>query len=290
MSIWVNKDTRVLIQGITGKAATYHTEQMIKYGTKVVAGTSPSKGGTEHIGVKVFNTVKEAVSKTSPDASVIFVPAPFAKDAICEAADAGIKLIVCITEHIPVQDMIKAKRFVAEKGARLIGPNCPGITSTDGAKLGIMPASIHRKGKIGIVSRSGTLTYEAVDAVSKAGLGQSTAIGIGGDPVSGTSFLDVLKAFNQDDDTEGVIMIGEIGGNAEQEAAIWAKDNFKKPLVAFIAGQTAPKGKRMGHAGAIVSGANASAEAKIKVLEDNGVAVAKRISEIVPLLKEKNNK
>lgn len=284
MSIWVNKSSKVLVQGITGKAATYHTKKMLEYGTEVVAGVSPGKGGTEHLGIPVFNTSKEAVKATKCDSSVIFVPAPFAADAICEAADAGIKLIVCITEHIPFIDMIKAKRFVSEKGARLIGPNCPGITTTDGTKLGIMPASIHRPGRVGIVSRSGTLTYEAVDAVSKAGKGQSTAVGIGGDPVNGTNFIDVLKAFNEDPDTDSVIMIGEIGGNAEQEAAEWAKENFKKPLVAFIAGQTAPKGKRMGHAGAIVSGKGATAEAKIKTLESCGIPVARRISEIVGLL------
>ncbi len=284
MSIWVNKASRVLVQGITGKAATYHTERMIKYGTNVVAGVSPGKGGMEHLGVKVFDTAKQAVKETGCDASVVFVPAPFAADAICEAADAGIKLIVCITEHIPFVDMIRTKRFVAERGARLIGPNCPGITSTDGTKLGIMPASIHRPGRVGIVSRSGTLTYEAVDAVSKSGRGQSTAVGIGGDPVNGTSFIDALEAFNEDPDTDAVIMIGEIGGSAEQEAAEWAKENFKKPLVAFIAGQTAPKGKRMGHAGAIVSGKGATAEAKIKTLEACGIPVARRISEIVGLL------
>lgn len=284
MGIWVNEKTKVLVQGLTGKAASYHTKTMIDYGTNVVAGTSPGKGGTEHMGIPVFDTVKQAVEKTGCDASVIFVPAQFAADAICEAAAVGVELIVCITEHIPFVDMIKAKRFVAHKGARLIGPNCPGIITTDGTKLGILPASIHRAGRIGIVSRSGTLTYEAVDAVSKAGLGQSTAVGIGGDPVNGTSFTDVLAAFNEDDATDAVIMIGEIGGTAEQEAARWAKENFTKPLVAFIAGQTAPKGKRMGHAGAIVSGAGGSAAAKTKELEAYGIPVAKRISEIVGLI------
>lgn len=284
MSIWVNKDTRVLVQGFTGKAATYHSEKMLEYGTKIVGGTSPGKGGTTHLGVKVYNTIRDAKKEQEIDASIIFVPAPFAFDAIVEAADAEIPLIVCITEHIPVKDMIKAKRYVKEKGVRLIGPNCPGILSTDGCKLGIMPAAIHKPGSVGIVSRSGTLTYEAVDAVTKAGLGQTTAVGIGGDPVNGTSFIDALKAFGEDEATKTIIMIGEIGGNQEQEAALWAKDNLKKPIVAFIAGVSAPKGKRMGHAGAIVSGKDASAEAKIEFLSSCGIKVARKISDIVDLL------
>ncbi len=286
MSIWINENTRVLVQGITGKAASRHTLSMLEYGTKIVAGTSPSKGGSLHLGVPVFNTVKEAVLKTNCDASVIFVPAAFALDAVCEAADAGIKLIVCITEHIPFNDMLIAKRFVESKGARLIGPNCPGIISPDSVKLGILPNSIHKKGRIGIVSRSGTLTYEAVDAVTKAGFGQSTAIGIGGDPIKGTNFIDVLKAFQEDEETDKVIMIGEIGGSDEQEAADFAKNHFTKPLLAFIAGRTAPKGKRMGHAGAIVSGLSDSADAKIKYLEDRGIVVIDRISEIEDFLKK----
>ncbi len=286
MSIWVNKNTKVIVQGITGKTARYHLTRMIAYGTNVVAGVSPFKEGQEVEGVKVYNTCKDAVNASGGDTSVIFVPAPFAADAILEAADAGIKLIVCITEHIPFSDMVKVKHYLKDKEVRLIGPNCPGIITTDGTKLGIMPAAIHTKGHVGIVSRSGTLTYEAVDAVTKAGLGQSTAVGIGGDPINGTNFIDVLSAFNEDEDTHSVIMIGEIGGTAEQEAAEWVKENMTKPVVAFIAGQTAPKGKRMGHAGAIVSGKGGSAKDKVETLEKCGIKVAKTISQIVELLEK----
>ncbi len=284
MSIWVDKDTRVLVQGITGKAARYHTSKMIDYGTKVVAGVSPFKSGEKVLGVDVYDSCKQAVQNTKANASVVFVPARFAKDAIIEAVDAGIKLIVVITEHIPVSDMILVKRYIKDKSVRLIGPNCPGIITPDGAKLGILPGDIHRKGNIGIVSRSGTLTYEASYAVTKAGLGQSTALGVGGDTVSGTSFIDVLEAFEKDDETKKVIMIGEIGGSLEEEAALWAKQNMTKPIVAFIAGLTAPKGRRMGHAGAIVSGKGGSADDKVKSLEEAGIKVARRISEIVELL------
>lgn len=287
MSIWVNKNSKVLVQGITGKAAQRHTKSMLEYGTNVVAGTSPFKKGEKVFDVPVFNSVKEAVLETSCDTSVVFVPARFAADSIIEAADAGIKLIVCITEHIPFLDMIKVKKFVKEKNARLIGPNCPGIITTDGTKIGIMPVEIHKKGRIGIVSRSGTLTYEAVDAVTKAGLGQSTAVGIGGDPINGTNFIDVIEAFENDSETDAIIMIGEIGGNAEQEAAEYVKNNVKKPVIAFISGQTAPEGKRMGHAGAIVQGEGAGAKDKIEALNQAGIKVAKTISNIVPLLKEK---
>lgn len=281
MSIWVNKETKVIVQGITGRAARFHTEEMMAYGTRVVAGVSPGKGGEWVFGVPVFDTVKEAAEATGARASVIFVPAPFAADAIIEGVDAGLDLVVCITEHIPVHDMIKVRRFMEGKKTRLIGPNCPGIITPDGCKIGIMPGHIHRKGKIGIVSRSGTLTYEAVAAVSRAGLGQSTAVGIGGDPINGTHFIDVLKAFNEDPDTESVILIGEIGGDAEEKAAQWIKGHMKKPVVGFIGGITAPKGKRMGHAGAIVSGSSGTAESKIKAMTDAGIRVASRLEDLV---------
>lgn len=281
MSIWVNKETKVIVQGITGRAARFHTEEMMAYGTRVVAGVSPGKGGEWVFGVPVFDTVKEAAEATGARASVIFVPAPFAADAIIEGVDADLDLVVCITEHIPVHDMIKVRRFMEGKKTRLIGPNCPGIITPDGCKIGIMPGHIHRKGKVGIVSRSGTLTYEAVAAVSRAGLGQSTAVGIGGDPINGTHFIDVLKAFNEDPDTESVILIGEIGGDAEEKAAQWIKAHMKKPVVGFIGGITAPKGKRMGHAGAIVSGASGTAESKIKAMTDAGIRVASRLEDLV---------
>mgnify|MGYP001301198950 CR=1 FL=1 len=274
MSIFVNKETKVIVQGITGKTALFHTRQMLEYGTKIVGGTSPGKGGTMVEGVPVFNTVQEAVHATRANASVIYVPAPFAADAMMEAVDADIDLVICITEHIPVLDMVKVKRYMEGKKTRLIGPNCPGVITPEECKIGIMPGYIHKKGPIGVVSRSGTLTYEAVHQLTKAGIGQSTAVGIGGDPVNGTNFIDVLKAFNEDPDTEAVIMIGEIGGSAEEEAARWVKKHMKKPVVGFIGGRTAPPGKRMGHAGAIISGGKGTAGEKIRVMTECGIRVA----------------
>ncbi len=284
MSIFLNKNDKVMVQGITGKVARYHTEMMLEYGTNIVCGVSPFKGGEKVLGIDVYSSCKKAVSKTNASVSVIFVPSMFAKDAIIEAVDAGIKLIITITEHIPVMDMILVNKYIENKPVRLIGPNSPGLISSDGIKLGIMPAIVYKKGNIGIVSRSGTLTYEAADAVKNAGLGVSTAIGIGGDPVGGIDFVDVLKEFEKDTDTKSIIMIGEIGGNAEQRAALFIKNNIHKPVVAFIAGLTSPKGKRMGHAGAIVSGKGASAEEKVKTLETCGVKVAKKLSDVVNLL------
>lgn len=274
MSIFVNRDTKVIVQGITGKTARFHTQQMLEYGTKIVGGTSPGKGGQTVEGVPVFNTAEEAVQATGGNVSVIYVPAPFAADAIMEAADAGIELVICITEHIPVLDMVKVKRYLEGKKTRLIGPNCPGVITAEECKIGIMPGYIHRKGHIGVVSRSGTLTYEAVYQLTKAGIGQTTAVGIGGDPVNGTNFIDVLKEFNEDPETEAVIMIGEIGGTAEEEAARWVRDHMTKPVVGFIGGRTAPPGKRMGHAGAIISGGTGTAESKIKVMNECGIRVA----------------
>jgi succinyl-CoA synthetase alpha subunit len=280
MSVLVNKDTRLVVQGITGGEGTFHTSQILEYGTNVVAGVTPGKGGILYTGnekdtfcrpVPVFNTVREAVEKAEANTSVIFVPAPFAADAIMEAADAGLKVIICITEGIPVNDMMKAYAFVKEKGAVLVGPNCPGVITPGEAKIGIMPGFIHRKGTIGVVSRSGTLTYEAVHQLTQVGLGQSTCIGIGGDPIIGTRFIDAVKMFAKDDETEGLIMIGEIGGNAEEEAAEYIRKYFKKPVVGFIAGRTAPPGRRMGHAGAIVSGGKGTAEEKIKAMEAAGI-------------------
>ncbi|WAA13614.1 succinate--CoA ligase subunit alpha [Fervidibacillus halotolerans] len=274
MSIFIDKNTKVIVQGITGKTALFHTKQMLEYGTKIVGGTSPGKGGTEVEGVPVFNTVSEAVEATGATASVIYVPAPFAADAIMEAVDAELDLVICITEHIPVLDMVKVKRYMEGKKTRLIGPNCPGVISADECKIGIMPGYIHKKGHVGVVSRSGTLTYEAVYQLTKAGIGQTTAVGIGGDPVNGTNFIDVLKAFNEDPETYAVIMIGEIGGTAEEEAALWVKENMKKPVVGFIGGRTAPPGKRMGHAGAIISGGKGTADEKIRVMNECGIKVA----------------
>lgn len=274
MSIYVNKDTKVIVQGITGSQGLYHTKLMIEYGTKIVGGVTPGKGGTEIEGVPVFNTVQEAVEATGANASIIYVPPAFAADAIVEAVDAELDLAICITEHIPVLDMVKVKRYMEGKKTRLIGPNCPGVITPEECKIGIMPGYIHKKGNVGVVSRSGTLTYEAVHQLTQAGIGQSTAVGIGGDPVNGTDFIDVLKAFNQDDETKAVIMIGEIGGTAEEEAAQWVKDNMSKPVVGFIGGQTAPPGKRMGHAGAIVSGGKGTAEEKAKALNACGIKVA----------------
>ena len=273
MSILVNKNSKVLVQGFTGSEATFHATQMIEYGTNVVGGVTPGKGGQEHIGKPVFNTVSEAIAKTGADVSIIFVPPPFAADAILEAAEAGIKLIVCITEGIPTKDMIAVKEYLAGRDCRLIGPNCPGIITSGEAKVGIMPGFIHTSGCIGIVSRSGTLSYEAVDQITKVGLGQTTMIGIGGDPIPGTSIRDAVELFMNDKDTKGIVMIGEIGGGMEAEAAYWIKEHGTKPVVSFIAGATAPKGRTMGHAGAIIGGAADTAEAKKAILKECGVYV-----------------
>lgn len=276
MSILVNKNTRLVCQGITGGAGSSHSIRMLEYGTNLVAGCTPGKGGQLFEGkVPVFNTVAEAVSETGADASVIFVPPPFAADAICEAADSGIKLIIAITEGIPVNDMATAWRYIQSKGVRLIGPNCPGIITPGECKIGIMPGHIHKPGRIGVVSRSGTLTYEAVGQLSAVGLGQSTCIGIGGDPIIGTNHTDALKLFNDDPDTDAVIMIGEIGGSAEEDACAWAKENMTKPVIGFIAGASAPPGRRMGHAGAIVSGGKGTAEAKFQAMEAAGIHVVR---------------
>ena len=273
MSVLVNKESKVIVQGFTGSEGTFHAEQMIDYGTNVVGGVTPGKGGMVHLDKPVFNTVAEAVSKTGADVSIIFVPPAFAADAIMEAADAGIKVIVAITEGIPTRDMIKAKDYIKDRGVTLVGPNCPGIITPEEAKVGIMPGFIHKKGSIGIVSRSGTLTYEAVDQITKVGLGQSTCIGIGGDPIIGTTTKDAVKLLMEDPETVGIIMIGEIGGNMESEASQWIKENGTKPVVGFIAGQTAPPGRRMGHAGAIIGGADDTAAAKMKIMKDCGLLV-----------------
>ena len=273
MAVLVNKDSKVIVQGFTGTEGTFHATQMIEYGTNVVGGVTPNKGGSQHLDRPVFNTVKEAVDQAGADTSIIFVPPAFAADAIMEAGDAGIKTIICITEGIPVQDMVKAREYIKGKGARLIGPNCPGVITAEEAKVGIMPGFVFKKGKIGIVSKSGTLTYEAADQVVKAGLGVSTAIGIGGDPIIGTTTKEAVELLMNDPETEGIIMIGEIGGNMEAEAANWLKDNMKKPVVGFIAGQTAPPGRRMGHAGAIIGGADDTAAAKMKIMGECGIHV-----------------
>ncbi|HEX4384114.1 MAG TPA: succinate--CoA ligase subunit alpha [Myxococcales bacterium] len=276
MSILVNKDTRLVCQGITGSAGSFHSKQMLAYGTQLVAGVTPGKGGTKFEDkVPVFDTLAEAVKTTRANASVIFVPPPFAADAILEAADAGLPLIVCITEGIPINDMVKVKRAMEGSGSRLIGPNCPGVITPGECKIGIMPGHIHRKGRIGIVSRSGTLTYEAVHQVTQLGLGQSSAVGIGGDPVHGMNFVDVMKLFAADPETDAVILIGEIGGGEEEDAAAWIASNYKKPVVGFIAGATAPPGKRMGHAGAIISGGKGTAADKFRALGEAGVHIAK---------------
>ncbi|WP_313891280.1 succinate--CoA ligase subunit alpha [Psychrobacillus sp.] len=274
MGVYINKDTKVIVQGITGSTALFHTKQMLEYGTKIVAGVTPGKGGTEAEGVPVFNTVEDAVKATGANVSVIYVPAPFAADAIMEAVDAELDMTICITEHIPVLDMVNVKRYMEGKKTRLVGPNCPGVITADECKIGIMPGYIHTKGHVGVVSRSGTLTYEAVHQLTQAGIGQTTAVGIGGDPVNGTNFIDALSAFNEDEETYAVVMIGEIGGTAEEEAAAWIKANMTKPVVGFIGGQTAPEGKRMGHAGAIISGGQGTAEGKIKAMEAAGMKVA----------------
>ena len=275
MSILVNKSTRLMVQGITGKEGSFHTSACMEYGTNIVAGVTPGKGGMEFEGVPVFNTVREAVDATAPNASMIFVPPGFAADAIMESVEAGIPLIVCITEGIPVIDMVQVKRFMAGKKSRLIGPNCPGIITPEECKIGIMPGFIHKKGRVGLISRSGTLTYEAVWQITKAGLGQSTCIGIGGDPVNGTNFIDLLEMFQKDNGTDAVVMIGEIGGDAEEHAAKYIKGNFSKPVIGFIAGITAPPGRRMGHAGAIISGGKGTASEKMATMEDAGIHVVR---------------
>ena len=286
MSVLVNKDSKIIVQGFTGKEGSFHAGQMIEYGTNVVGGVTPGKGGQEHLGKPVFNTVADAVKDAGADTSIIFVPPAFAGDAIMEAADAGIKVIICITEGIPVQDMVKVKSYIEDRDCRLIGPNCPGVITPGEAKCGIMPGFIHNPGRIGIVSRSGTLTYEAVDQVTKAGMGQSTCIGIGGDPIVGTTTKEAVELLMNDPDTDGIIMIGEIGGGMEAEAAHYIKEHGTKPVVGFIAGQTAPKGRTMGHAGAIIGGAEDTAEAKMKIMEECGLHVVKSPATIGETMKK----
>ena len=291
MSILVNKNSRVIVQGITGSEGDFHSKQMLDYGTNIVGGVTPGKGGQYAVDekIKVFDSVEEAVDQTNANTSIIFVPPPFAADAIIEASYAGVETVVCITEGVPVHDMVKVKQVTNKNGTRLIGPNCPGIITVDECKLGIMPGFICKKGNIGVVSKSGTLTYEAIDQLVNVGLGQTTAIGIGGDPIIGTTMKDCLELFEKDPDTEGVVIIGEIGGQMEIEAASWAKDNMSKPIAGFIAGQTAPPGKRMGHAGAIVSGGNDTAEAKMKVLSDCGISVSESVADIGRIMKSLMN-
>jgi succinyl-CoA synthetase alpha subunit len=280
MSILVNKQSKIIVQGFTGSEGTFHAEQMLEYGTQLVGGVTPGKGGQTHLGKPVFNTVADAVKETEADVSIIFVPPPFAADAIMEAADAGIKVIVCITEGIPTADMVKVNDYLSDKDCRLIGPNCPGIISAEECKVGIMPGFVFKKGKVGIVSKSGTLTYEAADQIVKAGMGISTAIGIGGDPIIGTTTREAVELFMNDPETDGIVMIGEIGGTMEADAAQWVKENNKKPVVGFIAGQTAPKGRRMGHAGAIVGGEDDTAAAKMRIMSECGITVAESPAEI----------
>jgi succinyl-CoA synthetase alpha subunit len=280
MGVLVNKNSKVIVQGFTGTEGTFHATQMIEYGTNVVGGVTPGKGGSSHLSRPVFNTVVDAVKTTGADVSIIFVPPAFAADAVMEAADAGIKVIICITEGIPVQDMVIAKNYIANKDCRLIGPNCPGVITSDEAKVGIMPGFIFKKGRVGIVSKSGTLTYEAADQVAKAGLGVSTAIGIGGDPIIGTTTKEAVELLMNDPETDAIVMIGEIGGGMEAEAANWLKDNMRKPVVGFIAGQTAPAGRRMGHAGAIVGGADDTAAAKMKIMTECGIHVVNSPADI----------
>jgi len=290
MAVLVNKDSKIIVQGFTGTEGTFHATQMIEYGTNVVGGVTPNKGGTTHLDKPVFNTVADAVKTTGANVSIIFVPPAFAADAIMEAADAGIALVVCITEGIPVQDMVKVKNYLQDKTTRLIGPNCPGIITAEEAKVGIMPGFIFKKGRIGIVSKSGTLTYEAADQAVKAGLGVSTAIGIGGDPIIGTPTVEAVKLLMDDPETDGIIMIGEIGGSMEADAARWIKDHKTKPVVGFIAGQTAPPGRRMGHAGAIVGGADDTAAAKMKIMAECGIAVVASPADIGKTMAEELNK
>ena len=291
MSILVNKDSKVIVQGVTGSEGQFHSVQMLEYGTNIVAGVTPGKGGQSTLDgkVPVFNSVEDAVKDTYADTSIIFVPPPFSAEAIIEASYAGISLVVCITEGVPVHDMLKAKKIISQNGTRLIGPNCPGIITVDECKLGIMPGFICKKGNIGVISKSGTLTYEAIDQLVNVGLGQTTAIGIGGDPIIGTTMRDCLELFESDSETDGVVIIGEIGGQMEIEAARWAKENMSKPIVGFIAGQTAPPGRRMGHAGAIVSGGDDTADAKMRILKECGIAVAESVADIGQKMKNEMN-